>query len=97
VIKMKWEDFKENRFKEDPKLKEEYDRLDLEYKIISQIINLRKKKRITQKQLAELVNTKQPSIARLESGDYNPSLDFLKKIAEVLDADLEINFISKAS
>ena len=59
-------------------------------------IFLRKKKKITQKQLAELVNTKQPSIARLESGDYNPSLDFLKKIAEVLDANLEVNFISKA-
>ena len=94
---MKWEDFKKNRLKEDPELKEEYDKLDLEYKIIGQIIELRKKKKITQKQLAELVNTKQPSIARLESGDYNPSLDFLKKIAEVLDADLEINFISKAS
>ena len=58
---------------------------------------MREKKKITQKQLADLVNTKQPSIARLESGNYNPSLDFLKKIAEVLDAELEINFISKAS
>ena len=71
--------------------------MELEYKIISQVIDLRNKKKITQKQLAELVNTKQPSIARLESGDYNPTVDFLKKIAEVLGADLEINFISKAS
>ena len=94
---MKWEEFKKNRFEEDPKLKKEYDKLELQYKIISQVIDLRNKKKITQKQLAELVNTKQPSIARLESGDYNPSLDFLKKIAEVLDADLDVNFISKAS
>ena len=94
---MKWEDFKKKRFEEDSELKKEYDKLELEYKIISQIIDLRKKKKITQKQLAELVNTKQPSIARLESGDYNPTVDFLKKIAEVLGADLEINFISKAS
>jgi len=94
---MKWEEFKKKRFEEDPALKEEYDKLELEYRIIAQIIELRKKKKITQKQLAELVNTKQPSIARLESGEYNPTLDFLKKIAEVLDADLEINFISKAS
>ena len=94
---MKWEEFKKKRFEEDPELKEEYDKLELEYRIIAQIIELRKKKKITQKQLAELVNTKQPSIARLESGEYNPTLDFLKKIAEVLDADLEINFISKAS
>ena len=94
---MKWGEFKKKRFEEDPELKKEYDKLELEYKIISQIIDLRNKKKITQKQLAELVNTKQPSIARLESGDYNPTVDFLKKIAEVLGADLEINFISKAS
>jgi transcriptional regulator with XRE-family HTH domain len=94
---MKWEDFKKKRFEEDFELKKEYDKLELEYKIISQIIDLRKKKKISQKQLAELVNTKQPSIARLESGDYNPSIDFLKKIAEVLGAELEIKFISKAS
>jgi transcriptional regulator with XRE-family HTH domain len=94
---MKWEEFKKKRFEKDPELKEEYDKLELEYRIIAQIIELRKKKKITQKQLAELVNTKQPSIARLESGEYNPTLDFLKKIAEVLDADLEVNFISKAS
>lgn len=94
---MKWEEFKKKRFEEYPELKEEYDKLELEYRIIAQIIELRKKKKITQKQLAELVNTKQPSIARLESGEYNPTLDFLKKIAEVLDADLEVNFISKAS
>ncbi len=94
---MKWEDFKKKRFEEDPELKKEYDKLALEYKIISQIIDLRKKRKISQKQLAELLNTKQPSIARLESGDYNPSIEFLKKIAEVLGAELEIKFISKAS
>ena len=94
---MKLEEFKKKRFKENPKLKKEYDKLELEYKIISQIIDLRNKKKVTQKQLAELLNTKQLSIARLESGDYNPTIDFLKKIAEVLDADLEINFISRAS
>ncbi len=94
---MDWEEFKKNSFIENPELKKEYDKLEPEYRIISQIINLRKKKKITQKQLAELLNTKQPSIARLESGDYNPSLDFLKKIEEVLDAYLEVNFISKAN
>lgn len=46
---------------------------------------------------SELLNTKQLSIARLESGNYNPSIDFLKKIAEVLDAELEVKFVSKAS
>ncbi len=94
---MEWAEYKKKRFSEEPEMKKAYDRLEPEYKIISQIIDLRKKKKITQKQLAELINTKQPSIARFESGDYNPSLEFLKKIAEVLDANLEVNFVSKVS
>ncbi len=77
-------------------LEKEYDELELEYKIIGQIVDLQMEKKITQKQLAKLMNTKQPSIARFESGDYNPTLEFLKKIAEVLDSDLDIKFIPRA-
>ncbi|AFY43493.1 helix-turn-helix transcriptional regulator [Nostoc sp. PCC 7107] len=40
---------------------------------------------LTQKQLAELVGTKQPVIARLEDADYEGhSLSMLQKIAHVL-------------
>jgi len=92
---MDWKEYKKKRFKEDLELKKEYDELELEYRIIGQIIDIRMEKKITQKQLAKLMNTKQPSIARFESGDYNPTLDFLKKIAEVLDSDLDIKFIPR--
>jgi len=92
---MDWKEYKKKRFKEDLELKKEYDELELEYKIIGQIIDLRTEKKITQKQLAKLMNTKQPSIARFESGGYNPTLGFLKKIAEVLDSDLDIKFIPR--
>jgi transcriptional regulator with XRE-family HTH domain len=34
--------------------------------------------------LAELVGTKKSNISRLESGRYNPSLDFLIKVADGL-------------
>ena len=44
---MEWEEFKKKRFTEDTELKKEYDKLELEYRIISQIIDLRKKKKIT--------------------------------------------------
>ena len=43
---------------------------------------------MTQKQLAEKVGTKQSSIARLESGNYNPSLQFLQKVANALGKQL---------
>lgn len=50
---MEWKEFKKERFKENPKLKEEYDKLELEYKIKSQIIDLRRKKNLTQKNQKE--------------------------------------------
>ncbi len=44
---------------------------------------LRKEKKITQQQLADLVGIKQPSIAALEAGNASPSLETIARIAEV--------------
>jgi transcriptional regulator with XRE-family HTH domain len=46
---------------------------------------------MTQKQIAEKIGTKQSAIARLESGNVNPSLDFLQKVAEVLGHKISIS------
>lgn len=67
-----------------------YNDLDLEFSIISQIINKRIKKGMSQKELALKIGTKQPSIARFESGTYNPTISFLKKISKALDSKLEV-------
>ncbi|MDR1114371.1 MAG: helix-turn-helix transcriptional regulator [Candidatus Margulisbacteria bacterium] len=63
-----------------------------EYEIIEKIIVVRKEKNFTQKKLAELVGTKQSNISRLESGNYNPSLGFLNKIALATGKKLKVNF-----
>lgn len=55
-----------------------------------QIARLRILRGLTQKQLAELVRTHQPSIARLENGNSEPSLSFLERVATALDANVEI-------
>ncbi|MGE5443514.1 MAG: helix-turn-helix transcriptional regulator [Ignavibacteriales bacterium] len=47
----------------------------------------REAKDLTQEQLAKLLDKKQPYIARLESGKYNPRLDILRKIAKVLGVE----------
>jgi len=94
---MEFKEVKKRMFKKNPKLKEEYDNLEPEYKIIEQIIKLRKDLNLTQTELGKLLKVKQPVIARLESGEYNPSLSYLKKVADVLGAKLDIRFISKAS
>lgn len=58
-----------------------------------QIARLRILRGLTQAQLAEKVGTKQPSIARLENGSSLPSISFLTKLADALDARLEINLL----
>lgn len=69
----------------------EYDRLKPRYMMISQIISERNKNNLTQEELAIRVGTKKSNISRLESGNYNPSLDFLSKVAEALGKELEVS------
>ena len=60
-----------------------------------QVARLRMLRGLTQAQLAEMVGTRQPSIARLENGASLPSLSTMKKLAKALDAELEINLRPK--
>ena len=91
---MDWKEHKKKLLR-DPEFKKEYEALEPEYKLASALIRLRIGKGLTQEQLAKLLNTKQESIARLESGDSLPSLSTVKKVADALDADLEINLRPK--
>jgi predicted transcriptional regulator len=74
----------------DPDFAREYNSLGPEYEIIRQIIKARSEQNITQKELADKIGIKQSNISRLESGSYNPSLDFLQRIAEGLGKELHI-------
>lgn len=72
------------------KIRLAYEALGPEFEIIAALIKRRLEKGFTQRELAKRLGTKQSAIARLESGTYNPSLDFLKKVTEALDARLKI-------
>ena len=76
-----------------PEIKREYDELKSLYEIKGQLIELRNQLGISQKELAELVGTKQSAISRLESGSYNPSIEFLGKVAHALGGRLEISIV----
>jgi len=58
-----------------------------------QVARLRMQRGLTQTQLAEMVGTRQPSIARLENGSNKPSLTFLNKIAAALNAKIEVKLV----
>ena len=75
----------------DPEFKKEYDALELEFSIITQILKKRLAKGLSQKQLAQKVGTKQSAISRLEGGNSNPSVAFLEKVAKALGGKLQIS------
>ena len=74
----------------DPEVKTEYDALEPRYQAIRQIIQARNDLHITQAELAKRIGTSKSNISRLESGNYNPSLDMLTKIAKALGKNLEV-------
>ena len=87
---MNFDEYKSELLK-NPEVKAEYEALAPEYELMRQIINARIEQNMTQKQLAEKIGTKQSSIARLESGNYNPSYQFLQKIANALGKRLTVS------
>ena len=86
---MKHEQLKETLFK-DKAVKEEYDKLGSVYEIKKQLIQIRNELGFTQKELADKVGTRQSAISRLEAGEYNPSIEFLNKLAHALGKELHI-------
>ena len=58
--------------------------------MISQIIEERNAQRLAQEELAFRVGTQKSNISRFESGSYNPSLDFLVKVAKSLGKEVHI-------
>ncbi|WP_435050980.1 helix-turn-helix domain-containing protein [Desulfotruncus arcticus] len=74
----------------DEEFKAEYEKLKPRYDVISQIIEARTSQNITQEELALRVGTQKSNISRLESGKYNPSLDFLSKVARSLGKEVQI-------
>ena len=80
-----------------PELKQEYDALDPEFAIVQAMINARKESGLTQKQLSDRTGITQADISRLESGNANPSLRTLQRLAEGLGMKLHVEFIRPAS
>jgi len=57
-------------------------------RIAEQVVEHRRARGLSQKELAELTGTTQSAIARLESGGRPPRIDTLLRIAEALDCEL---------
>lgn len=59
--------------------------------IARQLRDVRKAEGMTQQHLADLIGTKKSNISRFESGKYNPSVEFLVKLAGGLGKEIEFS------
>ena len=88
----KFNDYLNEQMK-DPAFKEEWNALEPEFTIMQAMIDARKASGLTQKQLSERTGIAQADISKLESGNANPSLKTLQRLAEGMGMTLKLEFV----
>ncbi len=76
----------------DPEFKQEWDALEPEFAIVQAMIDARKESGLTQKQLSERTGIAQADISKLESGNGNPSVKTLQRLAAGMGMRVKIEF-----
>lgn len=79
----------------DEKIKQEFELSNILVDIACKIINFRLDNNMTQKDLADKLEITQAMVSKLESGEYNPSIEFLFKISKKLGWRFELTFEEK--
>jgi len=81
----------ENGLMKRPGYKTAREKSRLKYLLIEAIIDARGKRGLTQRELAKQLNITQSALARFESGNANPTLEFVSKIVSGLDLKLSVS------
>ncbi|MGN0374923.1 MAG: helix-turn-helix domain-containing protein [Butyrivibrio sp.] len=63
--------------------------------VMGQLVAIRKEKNMTQNDISVLTGILRPNISRMESGNYNPTLDMLVRVADSLGLKVNITFEEK--
>ena len=80
----KWKDLKTDLLK-DPAVRAEYERLAPEFELAEKLLKARLQQKLTQAELAEKSGLSQVMIARLESGQSNPTWQTVSRVVRALD------------
>lgn len=84
-----WDDYKKELLA-DPEIKAEYDRLAPEFMLAEALIQARLENNLTQTELAKKAGISQVMIARLESGNSNPTLETMSRVAAALGKEVKL-------
>ena len=63
--------------------------MDQEYSLIEQLSEIRKEKKLSQRQLADIIGMKQPMLANIEKKKNSPQLNTLLNILDSLGYTIE--------
>ncbi|HET9092200.1 MAG TPA: helix-turn-helix transcriptional regulator [Acidimicrobiales bacterium] len=88
-----WEEVKAERA-DSPARRRGYERAGRAIRLAREIHDLREKRGLSQRELAERLGTTQSAVARLEAGNVSPSLPTLDKVAEALGVELVVSFVA---
>lgn len=72
----------------DPELKRLWDESRTEYKLLGELVKIRKEKGLSQSELAEKSGNKQQVISRIENKENSPTLKTVCSLLDVLDYDV---------
>lgn len=87
-----WDEAKRERA-DSPARRRGYERAGRTIRLAMEIHELREKRGLSQRELAERLGTTQSAVARLEAGNVSPSLPTLDKVAEALGVELVVSFV----
>ena len=77
----------------DSEFKAEYEALEPEFQLIRSLLEARKVTKLTQKELSARTGISQADISRIETGEANPSMQTMKRLAEGLGMQLRVMFV----
>lgn len=80
----------EKQRQNNPEFRKVWDESRAEYKLIGEMISLRKQENITQKELAELTGNKQQVISRIERKESIPTIRAFSRMLDALGYELQI-------
>lgn len=86
-----WEDYEKKLMKKKG-FKKLSEKNEPKYQLVRSLIGARLKKKLSQKELARRIGTKQPVISRLENMQSYPTLSLLERISNALGTKLYIYF-----
>jgi transcriptional regulator with XRE-family HTH domain len=75
----------------DPEYRREWERTALARAVAVKVIAYRAEHELSQTALAKRLKMSQPAVARLESGEHNPTFPMLLRISDALEVELAID------